>query len=66
MTVSANLLIGDVNGDKTVDRTDVTLTRGQVGVPVSGSNFREDVKVNGAINSADVKAVRAANGHSLP
>jgi hypothetical protein len=42
-SVSANMLIGDVNGDKTVDRTDITLTKSQVGLPVTGSNFREDV-----------------------
>nr|MBA3543949.1 hypothetical protein [Chthoniobacterales bacterium] len=65
-TVSANMLIGDVNADKTVNRTDVTVTRGQVGMVVRVSNFREDVKVSGAINSADVKAVQAANGHTLP
>jgi photosystem II stability/assembly factor-like uncharacterized protein len=65
-TVSANMLIGDVNSDKIVNRTDVTLTRGQVGVPVSGSNFREDVNGNGAIVSADAKAVQAANGHRVP
>ncbi len=65
-SVSANMLIGDVNADKIVNRTDVTLTKAQIGMPVSGTNFRDDVKVNGAINSADAKAVQAANGHSLP
>jgi hypothetical protein len=65
-TVSTNMLIGDVNGDKTVNRTDVTITRGQVGMPVNGSNFREDVKVTGAINSTDAKAVQKAVGHTLP
>lgn|GEM_PF-2564261 len=65
-TVSANMLIGDVNGNKIVDRTDATLTRGQIGMPVNAANFREDVKVNGAIASNDAKAVQVANGHSLP
>lgn len=64
--VSANMLIGDANGDKTVNNTDVSLTRIQVGMPVSAANFREDVQVTGTINSADVRQVRSANGHSLP
>ncbi|MDQ3197831.1 MAG: YCF48-related protein [Verrucomicrobiota bacterium] len=64
--VSLNVLIGDTNGDKSVDTTDVTLTRGQVGMAVTGSNFRDDVRVDGTITSADVKQVRTAVGHSLP
>jgi photosystem II stability/assembly factor-like uncharacterized protein len=64
--VSANMLIGDVNGDKTVNNVDVSLTRSQVGMPVTSANFREDVRISGTINSTDVRDVRAANGHSLP
>ena len=64
--VSANMLIGDVNGDKTVNTTDVTLTKGQIGVPVTSSNFRDDVNVNGTITSADSKQVKSNVGHSLP
>jgi hypothetical protein len=65
-SVSANMLIGDTTGDKTVNRSDVTQTRSQVGLPVTGSNFREDVKVNGAINASDVGQVRAELGHTIP
>ena len=64
--VSANMLIGDVNGDKTVNTTDVTVTKGQVGQAVTTSNFRDDVNVNGAITSADTKKVKGAVGHTLP
>jgi photosystem II stability/assembly factor-like uncharacterized protein len=65
-TISAKILIGDVNSDKAVNKTDVTITRGQVGMPVNSSNFREDVKVSGTINSTDAKAVQNAVGHALP
>ena len=65
-SVSANMLIGDTTGDKTVNRSDVTQTKSQVGLPVTGSNFREDVKVNGAINASDVGQVRANLGHTIP
>ena len=64
--VSMNVLNGDVDGNKTVNTTDVNLTRAQVGNPVTSSNFREDVRVDGAINGADVRAVRNALGHNLP
>jgi photosystem II stability/assembly factor-like uncharacterized protein len=64
--VSVHMLIGDTNGDKTVNNADVNLTKGQVGMAVSGSNFREDVKIDGQINSTDVRQVKGAIGHILP
>jgi len=63
--ISANMLIGDVNADKVVNNTDLSLTRDQVGVPVTSANFREDVRISGTINSPDVKAVRESKGHRL-
>ena len=38
----------------------------QVGTPVSGTNFREDVNVNGTISSTDVALVKAKVGTALP
>ncbi|MGI8890568.1 MAG: S8 family serine peptidase [Chthoniobacterales bacterium] len=64
--VSMNVLVGDVDASKTVDATDVSTTRSQVGSPVTKANFREDVRVDGTINNGDVKGVRNATGHSLP
>lgn len=64
--VSANILIGDTTGNKTVDNSDVSQTRGQVGLPVTSANFREDVRADGAIGNPDVKVVRSDVGHSLP
>ena len=65
-SVSANMLIGDTTADKTVNSADVSQTRGQIGVPVTNANFREDVMVDGMIKQADVRQVRAALGHQLP
>ncbi len=65
-SVSMNVLSGDTNGDKTVDTTDVNLTKSEVGMPVTSANFREDVRVDGAVNSGDVKLVRGSVGHSVP
>ena len=43
-SVSANMLIGDVNGDKKVNNPDIGLTKGQIGMAVTNANFREDVR----------------------
>jgi protein involved in ribonucleotide reduction len=64
--VSMGVLVGDVNGNGLVNASDVSLTKSQVGAPVSGSNFREDVNANGVINSVDVAQVKANVGTSLP
>src|SRR5438132_4085220 len=64
--VSMGVLVGDVNGDAAVNASDVSLTKSQVGVAVSGSNFREDVNANGVINSVDVAQVKANVGTALP
>lgn len=65
-SVSANMLIGDTTADKTVNNVDVSQTMGQVGQPVTSSNFREDVKIDGSINATDVRLVSSNVGHSLP
>jgi len=64
--VSMGVLVGDVNGNAAVNASDVSLTKSQVGVAVSGSNFREDVNANGVINSVDVAQVKANVGTALP
>ncbi len=65
-SVSAKMLLGDTNGNLVVDRTDVSLTKGQAGLPVGAGNFPQDIRITGTINSADVKVARRAQGHSLP
>lgn len=65
-SVSLNMLIGDVNADKVVDQNDVRLTKGQIGMPLTSANFREDVRADGTINQGDVKVVRQDLGHNLP
>jgi uncharacterized delta-60 repeat protein len=66
VSVSMGVLVGDVNGNAVVNASDVSLTKSQVGVPVSGSNFREDVNANGLINSVDVALVKSKVGTALP
>jgi len=64
--VSMGVLVGDVNGNAVVNASDVSLTKSQVGNPVTSSNFREDVNANGLINSVDVALVKSKSGTALP
>jgi hypothetical protein len=66
VSLSMGVLVGDVNGNAIVNASDVSLTKSQVGNPVSGSNFREDVNANGLINSVDVALVKSKVGTALP
>ncbi len=60
--VSVNMLIGDTNGNRTVNASDVAQTKGQIGAPVTNANFREDVTLNGTINGSDVGLVKSHLG----
>jgi hypothetical protein len=64
--IPMGVLIGDVNGNASVNASDVALTKSKVGQAVDGTNFREDVNVNGTISSTDVALVKSDVGHALP
>ncbi len=66
VAVSMGVLVGDTNGNGAVNAGDVSQTKAQSGVAVTGSNFREDVNANGSINAGDVALVKGASGTSLP
>jgi hypothetical protein len=64
--ISMGVLVGDVNGNAAVNASDVSLTKSQVGNPVTSSNFREDVNANGTISATDVALVKSDVGTALP
>lgn len=64
--IPMSVLLGDTTGDGQVTSADGNQTRGQLGQPVTNSNFREDVTVDGRINNSDVQTVRSALGTHLP
>ena len=65
--VSMGVLIGDTNGNGTVNAADIAQTKGQLGQPVTSANFRNDVNANGVINSADGALVKShAGGTAAP
>jgi hypothetical protein len=49
-----------------VNSADVAQTKSQSGQTISGTNAREDVTVDGALNSADVSLVKSKSGTALP
>lgn len=59
-------LIGDDNGNRTVNAADIALCKSQLGQAVTAANFRSDVNANGAINAADVALIKGHSGTSIP
>ena len=64
--IPMSVLIGDVNGNGTVNASDVALTKSQIGQVVNGTNFRADVSGGGSINATDVAIVKSHIGTRLP
>ena len=64
--IRMGVLVGDTNGNGTVNSSDVSQTKLQSGQAVTNSNFREDVNANGTINSSDVSLVKVKSGTALP
>ena len=65
-TVTARMLIGDTNGNSTVNATDIALVKGQSGASVGATNFRADIDANGAVSSSDIGQTKVNSGHTLP
>ncbi len=63
--VTMNVLVGDVNGNKSVNATDVGSVKSISGSSTTGANFRADVTADGAINSSDVGLTKLRSGNSL-
>ncbi len=59
------VLIGDTNNNATVNSSDVSQTKGRIGM-ATPTTFRSDVNANGTINSTDIAQVKAEVGTGLP
>jgi subtilisin family serine protease len=64
--MTVKFLIGDTGNNSVVNASDIAQTKAQIGVAITGANFREDVNVNGTISSTDVALVKSVVGHSVP
>ena len=64
--ISMKVLVGDANGNGTVNATDAALAKSRIGQGVSGTNFRSDVNANGTVNATDVALIKSKIGTALP
>ena len=64
--VNASFLLGDTNGDRSVNAGDALQTRNRAGQAVNSTNFRSDVNLDGVLNSGDTVIVRGQSGNSVP
>jgi len=64
--VPFGFLTGDADASRLVAKPDQTLIQGQVGQPVTSSNFREDILADGRIRNSDVNQAKNNRGHSIP
>jgi len=64
--VALGFLIGDVNGNRAVNATDISGVKARSGQSTDGANFRFDLNASGGINATDIAAVKARSGLVLP
>jgi Dockerin type I domain len=65
LVVPMSVLVGDVNGNGTVNATDISQVKLQSGHAIDSSNFRNDVTASGTINGSDVSLVKSKSGTGL-
>jgi len=65
-TATMGVLVGDSNGDGTVNSGDAQQTRNRSGQTADGTIFRSDVNTDGTVNSGDAFIVRDRSGTGLP
>ncbi|MEP7014721.1 MAG: dockerin type I domain-containing protein [Verrucomicrobiota bacterium] len=66
IAIPMSVLVGDTNGNGSVNSSDVSQTKSRIGQLIDVTNFRSDVNVNGSINATDVAQVKANIGSALP
>jgi hypothetical protein len=64
--VKVGMLVGDTNGNRTVNASDIGQTKGQSGAVLSADNFRTDINASGSVNASDIGQAKANAGHTLP
>ena len=63
--VHFGFLVGDVNGDRIVDKADADQIVADKGQAVNGSNFRDDINLTGVIGGLDFNYVKAHKNQHL-
>lgn len=60
------VLLGDTNGNGSVNASDISQTKSQSGQAATTTNFRTDVNRNAVINASDISTVKSRSGTALP
>lgn len=62
---SIGFLVGDINGTRSVNSSDISSVKARSGQTTNHANFRFDINASGAINSSDISGVKAGAGGVL-
>jgi hypothetical protein len=63
---SVGFLVGDYDGTRTTDATDLASVKGKAGETTDGTNFRADVDLSGAITSTDILRTKGRLLFTIP
>ncbi len=66
VSVSLGFLMGDINGSRSVNASDISGIKARAGQATDASNFRFDINASGGINATDISAVKARSGLVIP
>ena len=66
ISVYTGVLLGETNGNVTVNCSDVGQSKSFSGQSVGVANFRADVNLSGSINASDIGFVKSKAGTLLP
>lgn len=66
VSASIGFLVGDVNGTRSVNSSDISSVKARSGLSTDASNYRFDLNTSGAINSSDISSVKARSGLTMP
>lgn len=66
VSVQVGFLMGDVNGNRVVNASDIGVVKSQSGNAVTAANFRDDVTADGSLNATDISLTKSRSGTGLP
>lgn len=64
-SASLGFLLGDVNGNRSVNVTDINAIKSRSGSVVDATNFLFDLNASGVINASDIATVKARSSNAL-
>ena len=64
--VSLGFLVGDVNGTKTVNASDISALKARTAQSLNLSNFQFDLNASGIVDGVDIIAAKLRSGRAVP